>query len=540
MADIDQLIAGAAKTNANFDFNSLINVPARQAAEEQNKQQLRDLFKTDLPRNPDKSINWGEVSARLAQQGEIGQAITTENTGIARDQLKLGAEALKQQQSYERGQPPQQPEIVSPPSANRQAPTPVAPSLNKGGVQAGSPQGDQPGSIVGLVSAAGIPDDKAGPVIINLAKAAGIDPNAAVPPGILPRIQGALQAFIGRTGGQSAPPQPGGQAVAQAPIQGQPQPGSSAPIQPTPVPTQAIQGQPPPVTAASTGTTAPDIPSRIDQGIAMYAGQMGNTALPEPTRKAAEARLKFLQSQKETTPEQKNFIQAKLEGFTGTMQDFAVQTETDKANAGELGKNFAKKYEGAIEGGVIAASTIPKVDMALSIVKNDPNFYGGIGEKYNLAIKQVAAALGLPDTSVGQQLVAKEVADQTVNAIRAFAASSPVGRVLQKEVEAITASLGSTKNTKEALGPLLQVQRNVLQTMGAVSDIAQNHNGGSGRLDPAYDRAVTSYLRTHPVIDGDLRAQIEKATGQNKVSPATTPAAANPYEAEMRRRGLLK
>ena len=237
---------------------------------------------------------------------------------------------------------------------------------------------------------------------------------------------------------------------------------------------------------------------------------------------------------------------AKNTELTGTQKEAGTpapiaQLKTEEAQATELGKSFAKKYEGAVEGGVIAASTLPKVDMALSIVKNDPNFYSGIGENYNLAVKKIAAALGLPDTGVGQQLVAKTVADQTVNAIRSFAANSPVGRVLQKEVEAIATSLGSNANTPQALGLLLQVQRNVLSTMGAISDIAQTHNGGSGKLDPAYDRAATDYLRTHPVIDAPLMDQIRAATrqpGATQQQPqGRTP---NPYEAEMRRRGLLQ
>jgi hypothetical protein len=95
--------------------------------------------------------------------------------------------------------------------------------------------------------------------------------------------------------------------------------------------------------------------------------------------------------------------------------------------------------------------------------------------------------------------------------------------VLQKEVEAITTSLGNTSNTKAALPLLLQVQRNTLQAMAATSDLAQNHNGGSGRLDPAYDRNITNYLRNNPVIDNNLRAQIEQATGQNKTqAPAVS------------------
>jgi hypothetical protein len=392
---------------------------------------------------------------------------------------------------------------------------------------------------------------------------ARIDPNATIPPEMLPRIQQVVQAAIARmTGGGVSPAQAGPQAPPQAPpqaglqvsgpgggvvqpdaqgiypsnsmitaggppppVMAQGGPGSSAPIQPTPVPTQAIQRPASPVTDVLTSTEPPVVPSRAAKAIAYYQGVMGNVNSPPEQIQAAKIQLESLQKNTELTPEEKNYAHAVSQGFKGTMQQLAVKEQEDKANATKLGESFASKYDAAVEGAHIAASSKGTVQTALNIVKNDPNFYAGIGEAYNRSIKQIAAAIGLPDTSVGQQIVQKAVADQTVNSIRAFAASSPVGRVLQTEVEAITKSLGNSANTKEALGPLLQLRLNVLNTMEKVGDLAMNHNGGSGRLDPAYDRTVTNYMRTHPVIDANLRAQIEQATGQNKTQ---APAAAAP------------
>lgn len=514
MADIDQIIAGGAGASSRADFSGIADIPEAywKGKDRRYTQEGRDLFKGGVPLNPDNSVNWAAISKALIGHGDVGQGVATENTDIARQQLRLGAEALKQSQGYETGQPPQQSSVPTlPPSANRTVSVPAPMNRAQGG--AGSPQGDQPGSIVGMVSAAGIPDDKAGPVIINLAKAAGIDPNAAVPAGMLPRIQGALQAFLQR----SAPPQPAGPAVAQAPAAGPmpPQPGSAAPIQPTPVPTQAIQGQPPPVTAASTGTTAPDIPSRIDQGIALYGAQMANFALPESVRKAAETRLKFLQSQKETTPEQKNYIQDKLEGFPGTMQDWRAKIEADKTHATKSAEAYIKKYEAISTAGERARMDIPQLDLARRLTE-DPNFYSGVGEKYNLLLKRAIVTLGGdPNTAAPQEAFRKIVSASILDQIKGMAGT---GQIRVAEIKIMEQAAANADNTPQANRLLLELSSRLQKRAAAIADMAQGYNGG--RLDSGFDRKVAAYDRTNPMISDKEIPDFRKIIGGPKSQAA--------------------
>lgn len=530
MADIDQIIAGGAGAGTRADFSGIADIPEAywKGKDRRYVQEGRDLFQGGVPKNEDGSVNWAAISKALIGHGDVGQGVSTENVGIARDQLRLGAEALKQSQGYETGQPPQA-AIISPPSPNRSASAVVAPPLNKGGVQggAGSPHGDQPGSIVGLVSAAGIPDDKAGPVIAQIAKVAGIDPNAAVPAGVLPRIQSVLQAFLQRNGSAQAAPQqgaPGPVPIPQtrppgAPQIGQPMPGSSAPIQPTLVPTQAIQGQPPPVTAASTGTTAPDIPSRIDQGIALYSAQAMNPALPESVRKAATARLEFLQKQKETTPEQKNFIQAKLEGFPGTMQDYQTKVEADKTHATESAKSYIKKYDAIQENGTRAQVDMPQLQLAKTLMA-DPNFYSGVGEKYNLVYKRLLSQFGDdPNAAVPQEAFRKIISAGILDQIKAMAGTGPV-RVAEMKI--IKDAAASQDNTPQSNRLLVELHLRLQKRAADIADMAQTYN--NGRLDSGFDRRVSEYDRKNPIIADKEIPDFRKIISGGSKGPTALPA----------------
>lgn len=541
MADIDQIIAGGAGSSSRADFSGIADIPEAywKGKDRRFTQEGRDLFKGGVPTNPDGSVNWGAVSRSLLGHGDVGQSVSTENTDIARQQLRMGQQALEQSQSYERGgPPPSQPTIVSPPSPNRSASAVVAPPLNKGGVQspAGSPQGDQPGSIVGMVSAAGIPDDQAGPIIGNLAKAAGIDPNATLPPGVAPRIQGALQAYLQRakTGGAAVSPAPGAPPPAppmQAPAPPV-QPGSTAPIQPTPVPTQAItQGQPAPVTAPLTTTSAPSVPSRIDQGIALYSAQAGNPALPKATQEAAKLRLQHLQKMQETTNEQKNYIQYRLEGGKLPMDEWTAKVESDKTHAVESAKSYIKKYDNIQEVGTRAQVDSPQLKLAQTLM-DDPNFYSGVGEKYNLVYKRLLSQFGGdPNSAVPQEAFRKIISAGILDQIKGLAGTGPV-RVAEMNI--IKDAAASADNSPQSNRLLVELHLRMNKRAEAIAEMAQSYKGG--RLDSGFDRMVSDYDRKNPLISDkeipDFRkiisagAKTSSTAGQQQfASPADVSAA---------------
>jgi len=151
MADIAQLLASSAQTNADFDLGK-INKSYWEGQDQAAKVALRDAFKDGVPLTPDGQPDFAAMAKTLFQKGGLNEGVAASNLGIQRDQLKLGQDvAGKMGQMESGGASP----IVSPPSSNRNASTTVAPPLQRGGTQQPQgPQGDQPGSIVGLVSAA--------------------------------------------------------------------------------------------------------------------------------------------------------------------------------------------------------------------------------------------------------------------------------------------------------------------------------------------------------------------------------------------------
>lgn len=228
------------------------------------------------------------------------------------------------------------------------------------------------------------------------------------------------------------------------------------------------------------------------------------------------------------TPEQKNA------GASGGMSP--LQYDTAKTQEGELAKTWVKKYETATEAGVAAQKQIPQLAAAKNIITSDPGFYSGIGESYNLALKKLGVAVGLdPNLSASQEVVGKILSDQIVSGLRT--SFGGLGQVRVAELNALQNSLASKGNSPAALAALVTFAQKAQQRAADIADIAMNYDNGSGKLNAGYDRAVAEYDKTHPFLSQEEISNYKKIAGAPAASPSGAP---NPYEAEMRRRGLLK
>lgn len=542
MSDIDQILAGGAGSSSRADFSGLADIPDAywKGKNQAYTQEGRDLFKGGIPtvKNPDgtTSVDWAQVSQKLLGHGDVPQAVSTETTGIARDQLRLGAQALQQSQGYETGQPQQQP--ILPPSANRQVTPATPPNQQPNSAQ---PQRAGGTSIMQILNAQGIPNDQLGAASASLARQLGVDDptqpidinDPRVRNVVAPFIQQIRRAGVGNIipeGQPSPPPQmiggppmapgvPQPQLVAQAP--------QIAPQGPQPA-LQPAQGQPAPITTPQTGTQAPAIPSRVEQGIQLYTSMMQNPGLPASTHALAKTRLEFLQKQQETTPEQKNYIQAVTQGYGGTMADFAAKTEADKTFAAENTKKYVAKYDSINTAGERALADLPQLDLARKLTE-DPNFYSGVGEKYNLLIKRALVALGGdPNTAAPQEAFRKVVSKSILDQIKDMAGT---GQIRVAEINIMREAAANPDTTPQANRLLIELAARMGKRSAAIMDIAQNYNGG--RLDAGFDRKVSAYDRANPVISDkeipDFRKIIDsgaKTTGQPKFgSPADVRAA---------------
>lgn len=222
-----------------------------------------------------------------------------------------------------------------------------------------------------------------------------------------------------------------------------------------------------------------------------------------------------------TTPEQKN---AAASGGQ-TPQQYASNVEQDK----KLADIWAKKYETSIEAGQTANAAIPQIQSVKNIIANDPNFFSGIGENYNLNLKKIGAAIGLsPDAPVAQEYVGKVLAGQITAGLKTTFGGAGLGPVRVVEFNQLKESLASKNNSPQALFALVTMAERTQQRAAAVAEIAQNYNGGSGRLDAGFDRQVAAYDRLHPILSGDEIANYRKIAS---IPSAATAAPSAPLPA---------
>lgn len=589
MADIDQIIAGGAGSSSRADFSGLANLPEAywKGVDRRNVQDTRDLFKDGVPTNPDGSVNYGAMRDALFKIGNIDKGTALDNLDIQRQQLKFGQQQSQGIQNFEGGGAPGQSAPILPPSANRSASTPVAPALNRGGIdqpaqgapgaaspqQPGAPQGGA--TIMKILDAQGIPNDQLGAASASVARQLGVDPNEPIDINdprvrnvLVPAVQQLKRAGVGNVilAGQPAPDQPlqqppqvmgpGGAAQpnaqgvypsnavmmpqGQPPVVAQggapPQPGP--PPGPPQLPPQAQpQGQPGPVTNAVTGTTAPQTPSRVDQAIAFYAGIMSNPISPKTNVDLAKSRLESLQKNTELTPAQKDYVQAVTQGYRGTQDEHIAKTEADKAYATENVKSYIKKYDTIQTAGERARVDLPQLDLARKLTE-DPNFYSGVGEKYNLLLKRAVTALGGdPNTAAPQEAFRKIVSNSILDQIKSMAGTGPI-RVAEMKIMQDAAA--NPDNTPQSNRLLLELSSRLQKRSAAIADMAQSYNGG--RLDSGFDKKVAAYDRANPMISDKEIPDFRKIINPDKSAPAATVAAGpDPAAlAEARRRGLIK
>lgn len=369
MAGIDDIIAGVGG-GTRYDF-STFGDPVKtyfEAKDRKAKNDLRDAFKEGVPTLPDGSIDYSTMQRSLYQKGGFEQGNSL--SGISARAAEL--EALRGADG---------PQIVSPPSANRTASTVVAPPLNKGGVSQGgapqsSPQGDQPGSIVGVVSSAGIPDELAGPVIQQLSALAKTDPNAPLPPEMSQRIQQVAQAAAQRMKTGQAP-QPTGI---------QPQPPQAPPVmaqsQPAGPPQAAPQGfQPPPNVVAAQNDPV------LKRLTLLAASQDKSIAA------AAKARLESYLKNQELTPDEKN---ARASGLS--VSDYQSQGDERAAQKSVLTDLVLPELKSSKEGASAAKTEIQSMHKAREQLDAPGGIFTGTLAQQKLKLAKAAELFGIPNT----------------------------------------------------------------------------------------------------------------------------------------------
>lgn len=510
MADIDSIIAGVGG-NTRYDF-STFGDPVKsywEGKDQRAKNDLREAFKGGVPMTADGQPDFAAMGKTLFQKGAFDQGVQASNLDLARQNLRFGQGQSAAISNFEGGGP--QPTVGPSTSRNsvtiepgKRADTSTQPAPSQ-------PQPAQPPTVMTVLAAQGIPNDQLEAASASVARQLGIDPKA--PLNLQdPQVRNVLTPAIAQIKrmrlGEVQPPQPGD----SQPVPATPQP------QPAPV---APQAQPAPVTDRVTTSAPPAVPSQVDKGIAFYAGIMSNPNSPKQNVELAKTRLEALQKSAELTPLQKEYSQAVLQGFKGTMQDFAADTETRKTGATEEAKLGAAKYQSLVESGTKAQMEIPQLDLLQEQMK-DPNFFSGIGEKYNLAYKRLKSAVGLdPEAAVPQEYLRKATA---ANVLSSLGALKGLGQIRVAEINMAREAAASPENSVPANRLLVEISKRTHQRNADIAEMAQNYKEKNGTLDPGFDKQVTAYYKKNPLFSDAEIKDWHKIIGETKATPAGQPA----------------
>jgi hypothetical protein len=520
MADISQLLANAAQTNADFDLGK-INKSYWEGQDQYAKNQLRDAFKDGVPTDANGQPDFGAMAKVLFQKGGLNEGVAASNLDISRQQLKAGQDLAGKLGQLEGGTPPPSQPIVGP-STSRNS-VAIDPS-KRADISAGpssQPSGPQGGNATlgQILTAQGIPNDQIGAASASLARQLGLDnPNAPIDVNnpqvrnvLVPAIQQLKRMGIGQVVQQK--PQTA-QAVPQ-----QPQPPQQAQAVPPQAPQQAAQPNPQqnqgtfgaPSAVATRGAIPTGTDPEIQKQIAIYTSVASNPAYPKSVQEAALTRLKALQDQGQPTPDIKNYDLYRRQGGNLPFNEWQADTEQRKAVAGKEAESSIKKYDAMVEGGVKAQQEIPQLEM-LQEQMNDPNFYSGIGEKYSLAYKRLKSAVGIdPDASVPQEFLRKATA---ASVLGSFGALKGLGPIRVAEMNLAKEAAAAPTNSIPANKLLVEIQKRTYQRQGDIAEMAQNYKEKNGILDATFDKQVTAYFKAHPIFTDAEVKDFHKAIGE--------------------------
>jgi hypothetical protein len=526
MVDIAQLLANSADTKADFDFGKL-NKSYWEGQDQFAKNEVRDAFRGGVPLDANGQPDWGTMAKVLIQKGGLNEGVSAENLDISRQQLKNGQDLAQRLGQIEGGTPTSaaQP-IVSPTTSRNSVVIDPSKRPDSNAPTTAPPQGGQQGSATlgQILTAQGIPNDQLGAASASLARQLGLDdPNAPInvqDPQVRNVLVPAIQQLKRMGVGQVVPQQP---QTAQA-VPQQPQAPQQMAQQPNPQQNQGTFGAPSAVATRGAVPTGTD--PEIQKQIAIYTSVASNPAYPKSVQEAALTRLKALQDQGQPTPDIKNYDLYRRQGGNLPFQDWQADTEQRKAVAGKEAESSIKKYDAMVEGGVKAQQEIPQLEM-LQEQMNDPNFYSGIGEKYNLAYKRLKSAVGIdPDASVPQEFLRKATA---ASVLGSFGALKGLGPIRVAEMNLAKEAAAAPTNSIPANKLLVEIQKRTYQRQGDIAEMAQNYKEKNGILDAGFDKQVTAYFKAHPIFNDAEIKDFHRAIGEApKTASASQPPAAYP------------
>lgn len=496
MGDISSLLAGAAQTNADFDLGK-INRSYWEGRDQFAKNDLRDAFRGGVPLGPDGQPDFGAMAKVLFQKGGLSEGAAASNLGIQRDQLALGRRMADQMGRAEGGISQPGTPIVGP-SVNRNSVTSDPSKRMDTTTSQPAAQADQP-TVMKVLAAQGIPNDQLEAASASVARQIGIGPNdpfnkddPQIRNVLVPAVQQLKRMGIGQ--------------VAQA---GQPQ------SQPIPQQDQGTFGAPSATPTRGLVPTGAD--PEIQRQIATYTDIAANPAAPKSVQEVAKSRLEALQKQIDPTGSMKEYDLYRRQGGNLPFNEWQADNESRKTVATKEAESGVKKYDALIENGTKAQMEIPQLEL-LQEQMNDPNFFSGVGEKYNLLYKRLKSAVGIdPEAAVPQEYLRKATA---ANVLSSLGALKGLGQIRVAEINMAREAAASPENSIPANKLLVEISKRTHERNAEIAELAQNYKEKNGGLDAGFDKQVTAYYKQKPLFSDAEVKDWHKIIGQGGKAPA--------------------
>lgn len=487
MADIDQIIAGGAKTNANFNFGSLLDAYYK-GRDQAYQQEGRDLFANGVPQGPN-GDDYGAMARALFQHGDVNQGVALSNLDLSRQKLQYGQ---KVDSAINPSPDSSNATVVSPPSSNRNASAVVAKPLNRGGLDnsggSGAPSGGG-STITQVVAASGIPNDQVQAASASVARQLGVDdPNSPIDLQdprvrnvIVPAIQQLKRAGIGQVVPSGAPAPP---------------PQTLPPVAP-----QAASAPPP--TVAPPQQTAPQTPSfdqrfaglvpsgrTAEQQLFLLNRAIGSGLLTPEQAKSYETQRDAIIKAYQPTDEEKAFLASKR---NPGLDEYTASKAADAESAKAVAAADVKEQNDIIGAGREAQQRLQTLNTVANIIQTDKNLTLGFGAETALKVKKALQQAGF---NVGD-LSGAQAIDKLNAALASEAAKGVSARPAQFEFKTFLAnnpglSMDKAGNLR-VIGIFSQLAKRDIE-LGKLA--RQNRDNWQN-----WDNVVAAYDKKFPIVD---------------------------------------
>lgn len=490
MASWDSPVVNGPQT-ANYappvqDFSGFANllqdfVKGREAARGEDKARA---FRNGIPRDSNGDPDFNKISDTAARVGGIDYALPLLNLQVQRDAGAGNGAAIAQAQGVATGQP-----AAAPAAQRTRAPAPPqrqpeAPST--------------PTTVMTILAAQGIPNNQLQAASESVARQIGVgvtDPIDTKDPRIS-NILGPAIRFLKKNRI--------GEVVSEAPASA----GLPA-AAPSPTPNERVAQS---VDAAPVASGDMATADRLDLAAAGLRQRAAATANLNPKGadaliKQADAygdRAKQIREQVGTSNQPAPAIKEwRQSGSKLPYDEWVAQAEGSKETAKEDAKANAKKYEAIVENGTKAQVEIPQLEL-MQQQMDDPNFFSGSGEKYNLMYKRLKSAVGIdPEAPVPQEMLRKITSS---NILSSLGALKGLGQIRVAEINLAKDAAASPDNSVPANKFLVEVSKRMHQRNAEIAEMAQAYKEQNGALDAGFDKKVTAFYKANPMFsDAEIK-----------------------------------